>query len=105
MLGSDKMYPNKNPVLYMICMVKKIPNAKKIKIPDLFLIAILTEAIKRIKIVIKIKEINIIFAVLTKRERPKREKRVRINVVEKKLNFVKKYRLLAAFFPLSEPYL
>lgn len=89
----------------MICIVKKIPNAKKMKIPDLFLIAIFIEAIKKIKMLIKINESNIMLAVLTKRERAKREKRPRINVVEKTLNFVKKCKLLAAFLPLSDPYL
>jgi hypothetical protein len=72
---------------------------------DLFLIAILIEAIKKIKMVIKINESNIIIAVLLKRERAKREKRARLNIVEKILNFVKKCKLLAAFFPLSDPYL
>jgi hypothetical protein len=74
-------------------------------IPDLFLIAIFTEAIKKIIMLIKINESNIMLAVLTKRERAKREKRPRINVVEKTLNFVKKCKLLAAFLPLSDPYL
>jgi hypothetical protein len=83
----------------------KIGNAKKDKTGDLSLIAIFIEAAKRIRVVIKINESKIVIATLTKKERAKREKRTRTNAVEKTLNFVKNCELLAAFFPLADPYL
>ena len=76
----------------------KIGNAKKDKTGDLFLIAIFIEAAKRIRVIIKINESNIVIAMLTKKERAKREKRIRINAVEKTLNFVKNCGLLGRIF-------
>ena len=49
----------------------KIGNAKKDKTGDLFLIAIFIEAAKRIRVIIKINESNIVIAMLTKKREQK----------------------------------